>query len=141
MFESEGGNTLSIETSPLLEGGALLGHGARELLVGHGKAPGGAGLDDEHAVLADRPHRQLRLYRNADLANDDHVQGPPQHSCDLEGDGYPSSWETEHDRVALTEHFGESGTQATSRVASILERLHVSGLLRAGGTAKEKPNQ
>ena len=47
-------------------------------------------VDDAHAVLADRAHRELRLRRQPDLADEDHVERHAERGRHLVGDRHPT---------------------------------------------------
>jgi hypothetical protein len=133
VLESDGGNTLSIPTNSLLEGGALFGDYALKLRVRHAEPLRRGGLDVQHSVLAYRSHRQFGLQRNADFANDQHIQATPQNSSDFVGHGYATSWKADDHDVLIAQHFGQSRPQLTSRVSSVNERFHLSRPLPIAG--------
>ena len=66
---------------------------------GHAGASHDLLVDDPHAVLADRAHRQLGLERHAELADDDHVERGAERGRDLERDRHSAAREPEHDQV------------------------------------------
>ena len=57
-------------------------------------------VTDLDAVLAERTHRELRLPRHPQLADDDHVERSPEDPRDLGSDRDPSAWQAEHHDVA-----------------------------------------
>ena len=85
-------------------------------------------VDHPHAVLADRPHRQFGLARNADLAHDDHVEWRVQCAGDLVGDRDTSSRQCEHHRSGAAEVLELRGERFAC-VAAVSKRPCHGGLL------------
>jgi hypothetical protein len=56
-------------------------------------------VDDAHPPFGDRTHRELRLERDTELADDDHVQRGRQCLGYLEGDRDAASWQPDNDYV------------------------------------------
>ena len=56
-------------------------------------------VDDADTIFADRPHRQLGLTRDSDLADDDDVEGRVERLRDLERNGDAAPREPEYDDV------------------------------------------
>ena len=60
-------------------------------------------VEDAHAALTDRAHRELRLERDTEFADDDDVQRRAQRPGDLGRDGNAPSRQSDHDAVLVPE--------------------------------------
>src|SRR6202000_1713576 len=69
----------------------------RELLVGDTDRADEVVVDQAHA-LADRPHRDLCVAGQAELAHHDDVEGCIQSVRDRRGDWHTAAWDAEHHR-------------------------------------------
>jgi hypothetical protein len=56
-------------------------------------------VEDAHAAAGDRPHGELLLPWNAELADDEDIEREMQRARDLVGDRDSAAWQPEHDRV------------------------------------------
>ena len=106
---------------PPLELGALA-----SLRVGESRRVDPAGLqhvlvEDHHAVLADRAHRQLRALWQAELAHQDDVEGGAQRAGHPGGHRHPAARQPEHDDVPTGER-RHPAPQLLTRVPAVLER-------------------
>ena len=69
----------------------------RELVRRHPRGTDDFVVQDAHAALADRTHRELGLERNTELADEDHVEGRSEFCGNLVRDGNPAARQTEDD--------------------------------------------
>jgi hypothetical protein len=80
-------------------------------------------VDDLGPLLADRPHRDLRPERQAELAHDEDVQRRPDRTGDLGGDRYSTAGQAEHDGIADGER-GDHGGELPAGIAAVGEAAH-----------------
>ena len=91
-----------------------------DVLVGDPRDEHHLRVEDSDAPFADRPHPQLRLKRNAKLANKDDVEGCAEGAGDFERDRHPAPWQAENDHIRAPEP-GQSCGQLATRVGAVDE--------------------
>ena len=101
---------------------------------GHLRQPDDLVVDDAHPVLADGPHRELRLLRHSELPDQDHVEGRLERNGNFERDRHTAPREREHDE-ACPRYLREPSGELTPRVGSVSEQHHVDVTHRPGGAA------
>ena len=127
------GDPRPVAAQPLRPGLQLGAAGPLQLLHLVAGEPGAGQhvpVDDEDAVLADRPDRQLGLERHPELADQDHVERRAQSPGDLEGHGDTAPRQAQDDGVLVA--VGVHGAcQLTAGVGTVLE--HHGGHLPVTG--------
>ena len=89
--------------------------------------PWNAELGDEvfaqhaHAAARDGAHRQFRMTRNAELADEKHVERRMQSFRDLESDRHPTPRQREHDDVMAIRVLRQRVGELPSRFDPIFE--------------------
>src|SRR5690606_5288928 len=82
-------------------------------------------VEHAHAVLGDRPHRDLLAAGHPELAHDDHVERGVERVGDDRGDRDAATREPEHDGVGAAQRL-EGGGELPPGILSIREIAHPS---------------
>ena len=76
-------------------------------------------VEDAHAAARDRPHRELRMYWNAELADDEHVERRTERAGNGGGNRHSATRQREDDRPV---EFGQLGGEPAPGVSPVTER-------------------
>ena len=79
-------------------------------------------IDEPRPILTDRPHRQFRLHRDSELADDDHVERSAECSGHLQCNRYPATRQPE-DYRRLASQVMQRGGQAPAGVDTVGEQF------------------
>jgi len=79
-------------------------------------------VQDDDTAAGDRPHRELVLARDAEVAGQEHVERGPQRIRDLVGDRHAAARQREHDEIRANAVAGQRSGQHPPRATPILEQ-------------------
>ncbi len=92
-----------------------------QLLDADGRLPHDIVVENTNVILPDRPHGQLRLPRDADLADNDDIKWHLQNPGNLGGHRNTTTGESEHHKICSEAHRLEAFGQATPSIDSVDE--------------------
>src|SRR6218665_67372 len=99
-------------------------NGLLEHLVRHAQAVDHLGVHEADAAAGERPHGQLLVARDSELANHEDIQGSAQVPGDLEADGDSAPWQGEHDDVRAPGIRLQGGREHLSPMVAISIAAH-----------------
>lgn len=78
-------------------------------------------IDVQRAAGGDRPHRQFRLPRHAELAHQQHIERRVQRLGHFKTDRHATAWQREHDHVVTLRIAAQMPRERTARCRTVEE--------------------